>query len=359
MKIGIIGLANSGKTTIFNALTGQNIPTTVYPTTEAQPNVGVVKVPDERVERLTGIYQPKKVTLATVEYIDYLGITKGDPQQNRKVLDMIKDVDAVVHVIRAFEDESIIHPTGNVDPLRDAEKTVELELIFSDLELVEKRLERMEEGARKGKKQDEKERAVLLRCKEVLEEEIPLRRVAFNEDELLSLRHLQFISIKPEVMLLNLHEDDIGSEKGSALVEQLRKRFELPVVALSGKIEMEIAQLGQDEAKEFLKDLGIEEPAMARLIRICYDHLGLISFHTVGKDEVRAWTIKKGTTAQKAAGKIHTDIERGFIRAEVISFDDFIKSGSMAAAREKGLVRLEGKTYEVQDGDIINFRFNV
>ncbi len=358
MKIGIIGLANSGKTTIFNALTGQNIPTTVYPTTEAQPNVGVVKVPDERVERLTEIYQPKKVTLATVEYIDYLGITKGDPQQNRKVLDMIKDVDAVVHVIRAFEDESIIHPTGNVDPLRDAE-TVELELIFSDLELVEKRLERMEEGARKGKKQDEKERAVLLRCKEVLEEEIPLRRVAFNEDELLSLRHLQFISIKPEVMLLNLHEDDIGSEKGSALVEQLRKRFELPVVALSGKIEMEIAQLGQDEAKEFLKDLGIEEPAMARLIRICYDHLGLISFHTVGKDEVRAWTIKKCTTARKAAGKIHTDIERGFIRAEVISFNDFIQSGSMAVAREKGLVRLEGKTYEVQDGDIINFRFNV
>ncbi|GMT48383.1 MAG: ribosome-binding ATPase YchF [bacterium] len=358
MKIGIIGLANSGKTTIFNALTGQNIPTTVYPTTEAQPNVGVVKVPDERVERLTRIYQPKKVTLATVEYIDYLGITKGDPQQNRKVLDLIKDVDAVVHVIRAFEDESIIHPTGNVDPLRDAE-TVELELIFSDLELVEKRLERMEEGARKGKKQDEKERAVLLRCKEALEEEIPVRRVAFNEDEVLSLRHLQFISIKPEVMLLNLHEDDIGSEKGSALVEQLRKRFELPVVALSGKIEMEIAQLGQDEAEEFLKDLGIKEPAMARLIRICYDHLGLISFHTVGKDEVRAWTIRKGTTARKAAGKIHTDIERGFIRAEVISFKDFIESGSMAVAREKGLVRLEGKTYEVRDGDIINFRFNV
>ena len=254
MKIGIVGLANSGKTTIFNALTGQNIPTTVYPTTEAQPNIGVVKVPDERVERLSEIYQPKKVTFATVEYIDYLGISKGDPQQNRKVLDMIKDVDAVVHVIRAFEDESIIHPLGSVDPLRDAE-IVELELIFSDLELVEKRLERMEKAEKKGKKrdaaQDEKERKVLLRCKETIENEVPLRRVVFTDDELLTLRHLQFISIKPEVMLLNLHEDDLGTDKASVLEEKLRKRFELPVVALSGKIEMEIAQLSQEEAAEF------------------------------------------------------------------------------------------------------------
>jgi len=357
MKIGIVGLANSGKTTVFNALTGQNIPATVYPTTEAEPNVGVVKVPDERVERLAEIYKPRKVTFAAVEYIDYLGITKGDSQQNRKVLEMIKDVDAVVHVIRAFEDEAIVHPAGSVDPLRDAE-TLELELIFSDLELVEKRLERMEEGARKGRKQDEKERRVLLRCKEALEEEIPLRRVSFNEDELLSLRHLQFISIKPEVMLLNLHEDDIGSDKASSLTEELQEKFAVPVVALSGKIEMEIAQLSPDEAGEFLKDIGIDEPAMSRLISLCYDHLGLISFLTVGKDEVRAWTIK-GTTAQKAAGKIHTDIERGFIRAEVISFSDFIDAGAMAVARERGLVRLEGKTYVVKDGDIINFRFNV
>ncbi len=358
MKIGIIGLANSGKTTVFNALTGQDTPTTPYPTTEAQPNIGVVKVPDERVERLSAIYEPKKVTFATVEYIDYLGITKGDSQQNRKVIDMIKDVDAVVHVIRAFEDEAIVHPFGEIDPLRDAE-TVELELVFSDLELVEKRLERMEKAEKRGKKQDGKERSVLLKCREALEEERPLREVDFNEDELLTLRHLQFISIKPEVMLLNLQEEDLGTEKVSALTEGLRKRFGLPVVALSGKIEMEIAQLSREDSEEFLKDLNIEEPAMARLISLCYDHLGLISFHTVGKDEVRAWTIRKGTTAQKAAGKIHTDIERGFIRAEVISYRDFIESGSMAHAREKGLVRLEGKTYEVRDGDIINFRFNV
>ncbi len=358
MKTGIVGLANSGKTTVFNALTGQNIPATVYPTTEAEPNVGVVKVPDERVDRLAEIYRPKKVTLATVEYTDYLGITKGDPQQNRKALEMIKDVDAVVHVIRAFEDEAVVHPAGSIDPLRDAE-TLELELIFSDLELVEKRLERMEEGAKKGKKPDEKERRVLLRCKEALEEEIPLRKLDFNEDELLSLRHLQFISIKPEVMLLNLHEDDMGTEEAASAAGELQERFGLPVVALSGKIEMEIAQLGREEAEEFLKDLGIEEPAMSRLISLCYEHLGLISFLTVGKDEVRAWTIKKGTTAQKAAGKIHTDIERGFIRAEVVSYRDFIQAGSMAAAREKGLVRLEGKNYVVRDGDIVNFRFNV
>ncbi len=358
MKIGIIGLANSGKTTIFNALTGQDVPTTVYTTTEAQPHIGIVKVPDERVERLAQIYNPKKITFATVQYIDYLGITKGDMEQNRKVLEMIKDVDAVLHVVRVFEDEAVVHPIGDVDPLRDAE-TVELELILSDLDLVEKRLQRMEESRKRGKKIDEKEKAVLLKCKEALEGEQPLRDVEFTEEELLALRHLQLISLRPEVMVLNLQEEDLGTEKEKQLIKELKERFNVPVTALSGKIEMEIAQLEAEEAEEFLSDLGLKEPAMWRLIRLCYEHLGLISFLTVGKDEVRAWTIKKGTPAQKAAGKIHSDIERGFIRAEVIAFDDFISAGSMAEARERGLLRLEGKTYIVQDGDIINFRFNV
>lgn len=357
MKIGIIGLANSGKSTIFNALTGQNVPTTAYPTVEAEPNVGVVKVPDARVHKLAEIYQPKKVTFAAVEYIDYLGITKGDVQQNRKALDMIKDIDAVVHVVRAFEDESVAHPLGGVNPPRDAE-TVELELIFSDLELVDKRLERMKEAGKKGKKQNAREMEGLLRCKDALEKEVPLRRVSLTEDETLAMKHLQFISIKPEVMLLNIHENSIGGINSSP-EGLLKDKFKLPVTSLSGKIEMEIAQLNKEEAREFLRELDINEPAMYRLIHLCYEHLGLISFLTVGKDEVRAWTIKKGTSAQKAAGKIHSDIERGFIRAEVVSYQDLIESGSMAGAREKGLVRLEGKTYQVQDGDIINFRFGV
>ena len=358
MKIGIVGLANSGKTTIFNALTGQNMPTTIYYTTEAEPHLGIVKVPDERVERLAEIYRPRKTTFATVEYLDYLGITRGDMEQNRKVLDMIKDVDAILHVVRAFEDESVVHPLGNVDPLRDAE-TLELELVLSDLDLVEKRLARMEEARKRGKRPDEAEKAALLKCKKALEEEKPLREITFTDGETLALRHLQLISIKPEVVVLNLHEDDLAEEQHGELIRTFRERFNLPVIALSGRIEMEIAQLDATEAEEFLKGYGLQEPAMHRLIRLCYEHLGLISFLTVGSDEVRAWTIRKGTTAHMAAGKIHSDIQRGFIRAEVISYEDFIKAGSMAEARERGLLRLEGKDYIVQDGDIINFRFNV
>ncbi len=358
MKIGIIGAANVGKTTIFNALTGMDIPTTIYTTTEAEPHIAVVKVPDERLDRLSEIYRPRKTTHATVEYVDYLGITKGDLAQNRKVLDLIKDVDAIVHVIRGFSDDSVIHPLGDVNPLRDAE-TIRLELIFSDLELVEKRLERISEAKKKGKKTDPQEEEVLKKCKASLESERPLRDVEFSEEELLALRHLQFITLKPEVMVINLDEASLNTPKEKELLEEFNKRFNDPTVTLSGKIEMEIAQLSPEEQEAFLEDLGIKEPAMNRLIRVCYEHLGLISFFTVGEDECRAWTIKKGTPAQKAAGKIHSDIERGFIRAEVISYDDFIASGSMAEARQRGLLRLEGKTYEVKDGDIINFRFNV
>jgi GTP-binding protein YchF len=358
MKIGIIGLANSGKTTVFNALTGLNIPTTIYPSSEAHGHVGVVKVPDGRVEKLSQIFQPKKTTFATVEYVDSLGITRGDMKQNRKVVDLIKDVDAVLHIVRAFTDETVMHPLTAADPLRDAGIT-ELELIFSDLELVEKRLQSMVEVLKRGKKPDERERKVLLRCKEHLENETPLRHVNFSGEEYLTLRHLQFISIKPEVMLLNIDESDIGHGENSDLMEKFRKGFDLPVISLSGKIEMEISQLATDEAEGFLKDLDIDETAMKRLIHLCYVHLGLISFFTVKGDEVRAWTIERGTSALKAAGKVHSDIERGFIKAEAISYEDFIRSGSIASAREKGLVRLEGKTYEVRDGDIVYFRFNV
>jgi GTP-binding protein YchF len=353
LKIAITGLANSGKTTIFNALTGLNLETTTYATVTAEPHLGVVKVPDARIDRLSEIYKPKKTTYATVEYVDYIGLTKGDMEQNRKVFDLVKDADALVHVVRGFQDESVPHPIGSVDPGRDAE-TIELEMIFGDLELVEKRLERMEQGQKRGKKPDEGEKKLLLKCKELLESEKPLRGADFSGEDQKAMRHLQFMSIKPEVIVLNVAEQEVNSETTRKTVSDLQSLFkgrQATVLSMCGKIEMEIAQLSPD--------LGIQEPALDKLIRVSYDLLGLISFLTYGEDEVRAWTIEKGMNAQKAAGRIHSDIERGFIRAEIVSYDDFITSGSLNAAREKGLFRLEGKTYEVKDGDMVNFRFNV
>lgn len=368
MKLAIIGLSNSGKTTVFNALTGQNLETTTYATVSGEPNLGVVRVPDPRIEKLAEIFSPKKITHATVEYIDYIGLTKGDVEQNRKVFDLIKDSDAIVHVVRAFEDDAVPHPLNDVNPLRDVE-TLELELVFGDLEFVEKRLAKMEEGYRRGKKPDEREKKLLLKCREALEKEIPLRNVAFDEEEERAMRPLQFVSTKPEVVVVNMGEHDLGSDRAATIMKGVEGYFvrkedashaaHHSSLSLCGKIEMEIAQLSQEEARAFLDDLGIQEPALNKLIHVSYGLLGLISFLTAGEDEVRAWTIAKGTTAHKAAGKIHSDIERGFIRAEVVGYDDFIASGTMHAAREKGLLRLEGKTYEVKDGDIINFRFNV
>jgi hypothetical protein len=359
LKVAIIGLSNSGKTTVFNALTGQNIDITIYPTTSGEPHMGIVKVPDSRLDKLAEIFRPKKTTNASIEYIDYIGLTKGNTEQNRKVFDLIKGVDAIVHVVRVFEDNAVVHPIGNVDPLRDIE-TIELELIFGDLEFVEKRLERMEEGAKKGKKPDESEKKLLIKCKDFLHREILLRDVTFNEEEQNSMKPLQFLSTKPEILVLNIGEKDLSAEYIKKLQLSILNRYpSLSVLPLCGKIEMEIAQLSPDDAKPFLDDLSLKEPASNKLIKVCYDTLGFISFFTYVGNEVRAWTITKGMDAQKAAGKVHSDIERGFIRAEVISFDDFISVGSIHAAKEKGLLRLEGKTYEVKDGDIINFRFNV
>lgn len=361
MKTAIIGLANSGKTTIFNALTGLDLEVTSYPTPSGEPHSGIVKVPDARLTRLSEIFHPKKVTQATVEYVDYLGLTKGDMEQNRKVFDLIRDADAIVHVVRLFDDELVPHPMGSVGPRRDAE-TVELEMIFGDLELVEKRLERMAVGAQKGKKPDEAEQKVLLKCRTALEQETALRDVDFTEEEQMTMRALQFMSIKPQLIVLNVSEETANSDAAEGMKTQVMDFFrgrQVHVLDLCGRIEMEIAQLPPDEAQLFLDDLGIAEPALNKLIRLSYQLLGLISFLTAGEDEVRAWTIRKGMSAQRAAGRIHSDIERGFIRAEVVSYDDFMAHGSMTGAREKGLVRLEGKTYEVKDGDIINFRFNV
>ncbi|MDA8088576.1 MAG: redox-regulated ATPase YchF [Nitrospiraceae bacterium] len=364
MKIAITGFSNSGKTTIFNALTGQRLETAVYPSSGGEPHLGVVGVPDERVDRLSAIFSPKKTTYATVDYIDYIGLTKGDQKQNAKVHALIKDADALLQVVRAFEDPAVMHPLGGVDPLRDL-RSIESELILGDFLLVEKRLEGIEESIKKGRKEkiSEAERAVLLKCREALEGERPLRELSLGPEELKAVRHLEFLSIKPEVVLLNVAEDEAGGQKAEALVRGAREILgeRTAVLALPGKIEMEIAQLAPEEQKAFLEDLKIEEPALKRLIRVSYGLLDLISFFTAGDDEVKAWTIRKDTPAPKAAGKIHSDIEKGFIRAEVIAYDDFIvkSGGSMAEARKLGLLRLEGKDYLVKDGDIINFRFNV
>ncbi len=365
MKLGILGLSNCGKTTIFNALTRQSLDATIYASMTGEPHHGVVRVPDQRVDRLAEIFKPKKVTHATVEYVDYLGLTKGDLSQNKRVFEHVKDSDAVVHVVRAFADDTVPHPLGGVDPFRDIE-TVEMELLFGDLEFVEKRLERMEEALKKGKKQNESEKHLLMKCRQALENETPLRAVPFDDQEQMSMRPLQFISTKPEVVVINIAEADMKSGYAENVEHEVGRYFAdrglaevTRVAALSGKIEMELAQLPPEEAQAFLGELGISEPALNRLIRMSYELLGLISFLTFGEDEVRAWTIKRGTTAHKAAGKVHSDIERGFIRAEVVNFDDFIRVGSMTAAREKGLLKLEGKAYEVKDGDMITFRFNV
>jgi GTP-binding protein YchF len=363
MRLAITGFSNSGKTTVFNALTGLNLDTTPYPTlisSGIESHIGVVKVPDKRLERLSFIYKPKKTTYATVEYIDYLGITSassgGDASQNSRVFNLIKDVDAIIHVVRAFEDESIIHPLGNIDPLRDI-KSFETELVFGDLEFVEKRLEKIESA----------DKPFFLKCKKALEDEIPLRNISFSDEEKRITLPYRFLSLTHEIIVLNIGETDINTEKIKKLQNEIENYFKEktqdtvpPVITLCGKIEMEIAQLSQDEAKIFLDDLGIEEQATNKLCRVSCEVLDLISFFTVVRDEVRAWTIKKDTTALKAAGKVHSDMERGFIRAEVINFDDFVSSGEdMVKAKEKGLVRLEGKTYIVKDGDIINFKFNI
>ncbi len=373
MKLIITGFSNSGKTTVFNALTGQNLEITSYATAIAaavDPHPGVVKIPDTRIDKLSSVYGPKKTTYATVEYVDFPGITTasagGDISQNAKVFNLIKDSDAVVHVVRAFDDDSIMHPLGSVNPVRDV-TSFESELILGDLEFVEKRIKSIEQQEKRGKKQDEADKKLLTKCISALEEEKSLRNIEFSDEEKRLMLPYQFISTIPEIIVLNIDEGDLNSDKIKQYQDEIETYFKEtgqetmpPVVILCGKIEMEIAQLPEDEAEAFLADLGINEPAMNKLCRVSYGALGLISFFTVGEDEVRAWTIRAATHAQQAAGKIHSDIERGFIRAETVAYNDFISSGdSMTAVKEKGLARLEGKTYEVKDGDIINFKFNV
>lgn len=365
MKLGIIGLPNAGKTTVFNALTRQELETAAYPNPlGTDHHVGVIKVPDQRIDRLSEMFKPKKTIFADVQCVDITGFSRGisGSKQKTAVFNELWECDAVIHVVRAFEDDGVVHPDGEVDPARDA-AAMELELVFHDLELVETRLERIANSMKKGIGEGlGPERDVLQKCLALLEEEKPLRNLSLSEKEREAIGSLMFASLKPELVVLNTGEDEIASQKTFSQIDALKEFYagkDALVFSLPAEIDMEISRLEPDEAAVFLEDLGIAEPAMNRVISEAYELLGLISFFTVGEDEVRAWTIRKGTHAVKAAGKIHSDIERGFIRAETISYDDFIAAGTMAKAKELGTLRLEGKDYEFVDGDIVNFRFNV
>ena len=367
-QLVIIGLPTSGKTTVFNALTQAEAQTGTYGGAGDEPNLATVKVPDARLDRLTGMFNPQRKVPADVQYLDVAGVAKGMAEKGMggKLLGHLSQGDALVHVVRAFEDENIAHPDGSVDPFRDIE-TLNLELMFSDLAVIEKRLDRLTGQIPKTKgterEQYEREQVVLSRFREALEAETPIREVIgeIDPDDLRLVRGFGFLTQKALLILLNIGEDQIG-EAGDALVERARTAYGRPGVAvesIAGQIEMEIARLEPDDARAFMDDLGIAESGLDRVIAQSFTLLGLIAFFTVGPDECRAWTIRRGETAVEAAGAIHSDISRGFIRAEVVGYDDLIAAGSMAETKRLGTFRREGKTYIVQDGDIINFLFNV
>ena len=356
MKAGILGLSLVGKSTLFQLLTG----TPAAPAGgRPEARLGIARVPDARVAGLSKIFQPRKSTLATVEYVDVPGVAKGEGQA---LVDLpaLRGVDAFVHVVRAFESDTVPHPEGSVDPRRDAEM-LELELILADHGTVERRLERLEANIKKAHKaEDVTEKALFLRLKEALEGEKPLRELALSEDERKRLRGYALLSEKPLLLVVNVGEDairDPGPVVASLAAFASRPR--VAVCAVSAPIEAEMAELPAEDARVFREDLGLSEPGLDRVIRSTYELLGLISFLTAGEDECRAWTIARGTKAPLAAGTIHSDIERGFIRAQVVACADLVAAGSLAACREKGTLRLEGREYEVRDGDVIEFKFNV
>ncbi len=362
MEVGIIGLPVSGKTTLFDTLIGQAAKSS-YRMGKVELHRGIVKVPDKRLDNLGAVFRPKRVVHATIEYIEVGGFEKDAARSggiDPNILQALKNTDALCLVVRAFENEYHPHPYGGIDPERDI-RILETEFLLSDLQIVENRMTRLEKQVMKAK--DEKgikELELLKRCRACLEQETPLRELSFTREEALQIRGFQFLSAKPLLLVFNINEADIHREK--EILEQFhayRRKPRINVVGLSARLEAEIAQLPPEDAQLFLKDLGIREPAVDKMIRASYELLGVISFFTVNKEECRAWTIPKGTSAQKAAGAIHSDMERGFIRAEVIHYDEFMKYQSITRCREEGILRLEGKDYIVQDGDIVTIRFNV
>ncbi|HTS11445.1 MAG TPA: redox-regulated ATPase YchF [Candidatus Limnocylindrales bacterium] len=355
MQTGIIGLPRVGKTSLFRILTRARVDTRSGPT---EAHVGIARVPDARVVKLAEVFKPKKVTYATIEYVDVGGIQK-DREKNSASLVPLREADALAHVVRLFEDPSVPHDAGSLDAMRDIE-SVEIELMLTDLEQAAKRIERIEKDLKKRKDpQLEAELALLVRCRQALEAEKPLRELEFKPEERKMLHGFKFLTQKPMLYVLNLGDDeaaDVGRAVEKHHLEKLASKAQTTVVPFCGKIEAELADLDDAEAAEMMKAYGLAESGRDRLIQATYQLLGLISFLTCGEPEVRAWTIERGMTAQKAAGAIHSDIERGFIKAEVVNWEDLLKAGSFAAARERGQQRLEGKEYIVQEGDVILFR---
>lgn len=362
MKIGIVGLPNVGKSTLFNAITNAGAECANYPFCTIEPNVGVVPVPDERLGNLAKMYNPQKVTHAVIEFVDIAGLVKGASKGEglgNKFLSHIRETDAICQVVRCFEDSNIIHVDGSINPVRDIE-TINLELVFADLETVEKRIDRASKLI-KGDKKYQLEFDTWKKVRDALQNGKPARSLEYTDEELEIVRDGFLLTMKPILYVANVSEDQLLDENDANVnsVKEYAKQDKAEVIKLCVKIEEELSSLDGNDKKEMLEALGLEESGLDKVIKASYDLLGLMSFLTAGEPEVRAWTIKKGTKAPQAAGKIHSDIERGFIRAEIVSYDDLMREGSMTAAKEKGLVRSEGKEYIMQDGDIVLFKFNV
>ena len=364
MKLGIVGLPNVGKSTLFNAITKAGAESANYPFCTIDPNVGIVAVPDERLNVLAKMYNPKKITPTAIEFLDIAGLVRGASKGEglgNKFLSHIREVDALIHVVRCFDDNDIVHVEGSVDPVRDIE-TINLELVFSDMEAIEKRIDKTRKQMKSGDKKYQVELNLLERIKEALDSGKPVRSMEFESDEIDYVEQLFLLTTKPVMYCANVSEDGISSIDQNPYVAKVREIASTEhseVIVICAKIEEEIAQLEDDEKQLFLDELGLNESGLDKLIKASYKLLGLISYLTAGEPEVRARTIVKGTKAPQAAGKIHSDFERGFIRAEIVAYNDLIRCGSHTAAKEQGLVRSEGKEYIMQDGDVTLFRFNV